>query len=511
MQHCRIKDYDDDCINKYWQLPIHKAGFLIIQRCDFSSMTKTTQISKSSNISNNVILTSLIAMALLFVGLLSAVSADHTLPFDGTTGHCAIDKNTSIPIEPAVPGVDYSFCDFRGFPNLSGVNLVGKDLRNADFTSTHMPSTNFLNSDLRGAIFEDANVRHSDFGNIDLTNADFTGAFVFDLDMRGTNLTNTDFTDADIILVDFRDCKGIPIGVPKQGTLPICDAPTNPFPEDNLVFDETFESISGWNQIGSGQVIHVSGDDVARKTGNNDPNGAIKRLDSTVNDFEMMVHAKKINTDGGIAMRYSIVQDSNGNGYGFYITHAQMVIEKRDNSFIPTQLDMIPISGWKLGETNTIYFAKVGNELQLKFYKDQTLQRQDLDSIDPSATRIVSDNTFSGGFKFATINGGSEYDTDNYKVWELPESTTSNVYVNTHAEFTDGKPSKEFSVSCNDDDLATGGGFSTSSNGHTVKRNQPSLDENDNTPNAWLVSLTNLDAISENYVEVYVVCLDIVP
>ena len=91
------------------------------------------------------------------------------------------------------------------------------------------------------------------------------------------------------------------------------------------------------------------------------------------------------------------------------------------------------------------------------------------------------------------------------------ESNTGKIYVNRHAEFTDGQSTKEFLVSCDEGDVATGGGFNTSSNNHTVKRSQPSPDETGDTPNAWLVSLRDLDTTPGNSIEVHVVCMDITP
>jgi len=74
----------------------------------------------------------------------------------------------------------------------------------------------------------------------------------------------------------------------------------------------------------------------------------------------MVVYAKKINESGGQKMRYAIVQEQTGKGYGFDLGFS-LVIEKRNNNFTKTTL--LSESGrWDLGEWNTLRFIKVGNE-----------------------------------------------------------------------------------------------------------------------------------------------------
>lgn len=197
------------------------------------------------------------------------------------------------------------------------------------------------------------------------------------------------------------------------------------------VLDDDFETFSGWNNIGTGTVIQlnvgstdaVSGDNVGRKTLNNDPNGAIKQLSQTLNDFEVVLYSKKVNTVGGDALRYSVVQDVTGNGYGFYLTNGALVIEERTANFGQIELARLSQS-WTLGEWNTFRFIKTGNTLTLEFYKDQIVDSAIIGTVNPTSTFAVNDVTFQGGFNFASINGGHAFDTDDYQVWELIQTPT---------------------------------------------------------------------------------------
>lgn len=200
---------------------------------------------------------------------------------------------------------------------------------------------------------------------------------------------------------------------------------TSHFTRDIQVLNEDFEGSFTWNQLKNGIVTQtnlgtdaVSGDFVARKTANNDPHGAIKQLSQTVDDFEAVAYAKKVNTDGGSVMRYSIVQSEYGNGYGFYLNHLNVIIEKRDSTFTGTLL-VKQTENWDLGEWNTFRFFKVANQLTLELYKNQIVDPSTLDTVTPTHTLSFTDNSFVGGFNYAAINGGFEFDTDDYMVWSI--------------------------------------------------------------------------------------------
>ena len=292
---------------------------------------------------------------------------------------------------------------------LVGANMAGITLTGSDLIGTDLTGVNISSSDLSGT-----NMSSADLFGVDLRSTDLT-----DANLSNTNLQNADFAGSILVNTDFTGCTGTPSGIPAVGELPTCNA----FPTNDLVLDEDFEIFSGWTTIGAGSVDSVtasgntvSGDKVALKFGRNDPNGAYKQLSTAVDDYEMIVYAKKTISNGGSAMRYSITQDSDGNGYGFYLTPSQLTIEKRGVSFITSEVASAPVSGWDGGEWNTFRFIKVANELQLEFYKNQIVQPNDMDRVDPSISLAVTNNDYSGGFNFASIHGGTEYETDDYQV-----------------------------------------------------------------------------------------------
>jgi uncharacterized protein YjbI with pentapeptide repeats len=79
------------------------------------------------------------------------------------------------------PGVDLNGCDFSG-ADFGGANLSGANLSGADFSAANLSGAN----------------------------------------LSGANLVNTDFTNANLSGVISTGCIGIPIGIPAEGTLPVC-------------------------------------------------------------------------------------------------------------------------------------------------------------------------------------------------------------------------------------------------------------------------------------------------
>ena len=350
------------------------------------------------------------------------IFVNHTDSFIGSNDHCTYPN----PITH-----DYSHC------NLSGVSFGMVTLLDADFTGANLSGIStdrgavFYGADFTGANLSDADLfsttflEGTDFTGADLTNADLRSTDLnFGADFTDANLSGTDFGGAEIRHIVFADCVGTPIGIPAIGELPICDEIFSNLPiGGNIVFHEDFETYSGWNTIGSGQVMQVSnpgnaisGDNVARKTGNNDPNGAVKQLDKSVDDFEVMLHSKKINTSGGNALSYSIIQTETGSGYGFYLTNTSLVIEERNASNAASPLKTVS-ERWNLDEWNTFRFIKTGSNLTLEFYKNQVMSSDDVDNVTPTRIITATTNTYSGGFNYAVINGGYDFDTDDYRIW----------------------------------------------------------------------------------------------
>ena len=204
----------------------------------------------------------------------------------------------------------------------------------------------------------------------------------------------------------------------------------NTFERGVKVLDDSFEGAFDWSAIQNGVVTKtnvgtdaVSGDNVARKTTNNDPHGALKQLDTTVNDFELMVYSKRVSVEsGGSANRYSIVQSTEGNGYGFYVSGSLFVIEKRDN-FVGIPL-VTTSDSWDLGQWNTFRFIKIGSDLTLEYYKNQIVDPAVIEQTLPTNSLTTSDNRYSGGFNYAAINGGQDFDTDDFRVWPIGDLPT---------------------------------------------------------------------------------------
>jgi len=205
------------------------------------------------------------------------------------------------------------------------------------------------------------------------------------------------------------------------------NAQTSGFQRGDKVLDDDFENFEEWIPLNLGTVSQftdsanaVSLDNVARKTGSGDPNGAIKQMSKSVDDFEMVLYSKKGDDTGGDLLRYSITKDLTGNGYGFFLTPSILSIEKRDGSFVSTEIQRSN-HGWNLGEWNTFRFIKDGRILTLEYYKNQIVDVNNFDNETPTGIITTLDNSFSNGFNYVAINGGSEFDTDDISVWEINE------------------------------------------------------------------------------------------
>jgi len=196
---------------------------------------------------------------------------------------------------------------------------------------------------------------------------------------------------------------------------------------DVKVLDEDFEGTFDWIPIQNGIVSQVnvgvdavSGDMVARKTTNNHPHGAFKSFTQQVDDFEAVLYTKKVTDNGGNSNRYSILLESQNNGYGIRYTSSSLVLE-RVTGYGLTTLASTPV-GWDFGNWNTLRLIKIGDNLTLELYKNQIVDPDLLDQTTATVTTI--DNTYPGGFGRAIINGGFEFDTDDYMVWNLINDTT---------------------------------------------------------------------------------------
>lgn len=105
-------------------------------------------------------------------------------------------------------------------------------------------------------------------------------------------------------------------------------------PTPTVVAKYSFDngSIAPWQQLQSGTVSLVADGTgyVLRKSGNNDPDGGWAPFGTTLDDFDLVLFARKVNTAGGDLVRYSLTDDV-GNGYGLYLDYAtgKLSIERR--------------------------------------------------------------------------------------------------------------------------------------------------------------------------------------
>lgn len=181
-----------------------------------------------------------------------------------------------------------------------------------------------------------------------------------------------------------------------------------------VLFEDDFSdgTLAPWSQLKSGQVSLV--DDpvdgwVLRKSSADDPNGGWAPLASTVNDFELMLYTRKVNTAGGGWSRYSVT-DSNGNGYGLYWSYStgQLGVERRDNwsSIVNRTAPDSLAGGVQLGQWYTVKLIRRGSQVTAEVYEGRT----DPTTTMPALQATMVDATHTG-LTQVNINGGRDFDT----------------------------------------------------------------------------------------------------
>ncbi len=184
------------------------------------------------------------------------------------------------------------------------------------------------------------------------------------------------------------------------------------------VFEDDFESgiLSPWNQLLSGSVELVDDPNdgfVLRKIGKNDPNGGWAPLGAVLNDLELVLYTRKVNSAGGNVIRYSLT-DSNGDGYGIILSYPKgtLIIEKRNDwlgSVISSRIDLS--EGMALNQWYTLRLSRQGDTLNATVY----LGKVDPAQATPEIEISTSDSTYNA-FSQINIQGGYEFDTDNISV-----------------------------------------------------------------------------------------------
>lgn len=192
---------------------------------------------------------------------------------------------------------------------------------------------------------------------------------------------------------------------------------------NDIVFADDFQdgTLSHWSRLRNGQVMLIEdgdGNRALRKTTNNDPHGGWAELSFPVDDYEMVLHARKVNDAGGAGLRYSLT-NALGNGYGIYLSSGsgRMIIERRDG-WKATELARSSngiAGGAEIGRWYTLRLTRQGELLRADLFLD----RPDIDAIAPNLTAFTHDAKHRAA-SHVSVNGGRNYDTDDLRVKRLP-------------------------------------------------------------------------------------------
>jgi uncharacterized protein YjbI with pentapeptide repeats len=93
---------------------------------------------------------------------------------------------------------------------LSGTNLRGADLRDADLSGTNLRGADLRDADLSGTNLRGADLRGANLCDADLTGADLRDANLSDADLRDANLSDADLYGTDLTGADLAGCLGAP-------------------------------------------------------------------------------------------------------------------------------------------------------------------------------------------------------------------------------------------------------------------------------------------------------------
>lgn len=191
---------------------------------------------------------------------------------------------------------------------------------------------------------------------------------------------------------------------------------------NEFVFADDFEdgTLSPWSRLRNGQVGLIEdgdGNRALRKTTNNDPHGGWAELSFPVENYEMVLHARKANDAGGAGLRYSLT-DALGNGYGIYLSsgNGRIIIERRDG-WKATELARSSsgiAGGAEIGRWHTLRLTRQDEMLRADLFLD----RPDVDASAPHLTAFAHDTTH-GAASHVSVNGGHDFDTDNLSVKQL--------------------------------------------------------------------------------------------
>lgn len=183
------------------------------------------------------------------------------------------------------------------------------------------------------------------------------------------------------------------------------------------VFVDTFETFTGWVTVNSGAISQSSaqvyqGSFSAIKTTADDPNGAYKLLNSTV-DRNYLLEAWIFSVEpriGGGADRISIV-NSSGNGYGFNASPSAFSLDVR------TSYSSTTVSGSTWTKPSNAWYRVL-----FRAFPNNTFG---ISMFDAAGAQLVEhtfssiDTTHLGPFDRVAILGGRNYHVDNLIVQRI--------------------------------------------------------------------------------------------
>ncbi|MHA1842397.1 MAG: hypothetical protein ACTSYW_10525 [Candidatus Heimdallarchaeota archaeon] len=185
-------------------------------------------------------------------------------------------------------------------------------------------------------------------------------------------------------------------------------------PSISSFLEDTFETFTGWNAYGDGNISQSSekafaGTYSLKKSSNNDPNGGYKLLGLTV-ERGIAVTGWIYRPSGGSGGTNDCItlEDSSYNGYGINVDHSnnELKIDKRTNATATTV-------------ASTPFDPPEDSWYQFKFYinTDGTLDLYIFNTAGVELARLedINDDTYST-FDRVVIRGGYDYYVDNLEI-----------------------------------------------------------------------------------------------
>lgn len=133
-----------------------------------------------------------------------------------TAGNCGFCADLS---GADLTGIDLSDANLRG-AILTRINLSYANLRGANLIGAGLSFTDLTGADLKGAKLSGANLRYAILSDADLTGADLTRANLMNAILTRTDLGGADLSDADLESADLSGVKNFPDfqHCPKEGS-----------------------------------------------------------------------------------------------------------------------------------------------------------------------------------------------------------------------------------------------------------------------------------------------------